>query len=200
MFPVALPLFQRLNTLFFFPQANANYNIVNKNFCEVQKKNRKISSFVSNINQDFSKLTSNEMKLEQVEYGSLYHSHMIESEQLYIAKMTNIDNNLFPPNKLDLKMSLLSNNQHCRNLHCYQHTHFSLEKDQLTVKTEKVDIKLTPYVHVSCILLKKDRTSLFHNEIFRQNKEWLISTNPSLPNLTLSDLYSQKIDTLTTKN
>ena len=100
-------------------------------------KNRKISSFVSNINQDFSKLTCNEMKLEQVEYGALYHSHMIESEQLYIAKMINFDNNLFPPNKLDLTMSLLSNNRHCRNLHCYQHTHFSLEKDELTVKAEK---------------------------------------------------------------
>ena len=142
-------------------------------------KNRKISSFVSNINQDFSKLTSNEMKLEQVEYGTLYHSHMVESEQLYIAKMINVDNNLFPPNKLDLTMSLLSNNHHCRNLHCYQHTHFSLEKDQLTVKREKVDIKLSPYVHVSCTLFKKNKTSLFHNELFRQNKGRLISQNPS---------------------
>ena len=116
-----------------------------------------------------------------------------------IAKMINIDSNLFPPNKLDLTMSLLSNNRHCRNLHCYQHTQFSLEKDELTVKTEKIYIKLSPDVHISCTLFKKDRTSLFHNEVFKLNKGSLISQNPSLPNLTISDLYSPKIDTLTKK-
>ena len=79
-------------------------------------KNWKISTFVTNINQDFVKLAGNERKLEQIEYGAFYHSHMVESERLYIAKMINIDSNLFPPNKLDLTMSLLSNNIHCRNL------------------------------------------------------------------------------------
>ena len=54
-------------------------------------------------------------------------------------------------------------------------------------------------MHFSCTLLKKDRTSLFRNEIFKWNKGRLISTNPSLTNLTLSDLYLPKIDTLTKK-
>ena len=71
---------------------------------------------------------------------------MVESEWLYIAKMINNDFNLFPPNKLDLTLSLLSNNRQCRNLHCYQHTQFSLEKDELTVKTEKIDIKFDNFL------------------------------------------------------
>ena len=93
---------------------------------------------MSSINNDFSKLTANEIRLEQAEYGNLFNAHMIESENLYIAKMTNVNNNLLPPNKLALTMNLLSNNRHCRNLYCFQHTHFTLEKDQLTVKTEKL--------------------------------------------------------------
>ena len=82
-------------------------------------KNRKISTFVTSINQNFAKLAGNRKKLEEIEYGTLYHSYMLETSRLYIARMINIDSNIFPPNKLDLTINLLSNNRYCRNLFCY---------------------------------------------------------------------------------
>ena len=162
-------------------------------------RNRKITTFITSLNQDFSKLAGNEKKLEEIDYGTLYHAHMLESSRLYIARMIHIDSNIFPPNKLDLTINLLSNNRYCRNLFCYQHTQFQLNKDKLSSKTEKIKLKLSPYIHISCTILNKDRTSLFHNELFRLDKGHLRAKNPSLPNLTISVLYNPKIDTLTKK-
>ena len=42
-----------------------------------------------------------------------------------------------------------------------------------------------------------DRTSIFHNEIFKLDNGNLLAKNPTLPNLTRVDLYNPKIDTLT---
>ena len=44
-----------------------------------------------------------------------------------------------------------------------------------------------------------DRTSIFHNELFKLDNGHLLGKNPTLPNLTRVDLYNPKIDTLTKK-
>ena len=143
-------------------------------------KNRKISTFVTSINQNFAKLAGNRKKLEEIEYGTLYHSYMLETSRLYIARMINIDSNIIPPNKLDLTISLLSNN-----------IYYIL---YIAISTLN-----SVYVHIICTLLKKDRTSLFHNELFKLNKVHLISVIHLYQILTIADLYFTKIDTLTKK-
>ena len=70
-------------------------------------RNRKITTFITSLNQDFSKLAGNEKKLEEIDYGTLYHAHMLESSRLYIARMIHIDSNIFSLNKLDLTINNL---------------------------------------------------------------------------------------------
>ena len=76
----------------------------------MQTKSRKVNIFVNNINTEFASLAGNEQKLEALEDGSQFHNHMLESPRTYIAKISNIDSNIFPPNKLDLANNLLSIN------------------------------------------------------------------------------------------
>ena len=124
---------------------------------------------------------------------------MLEASQTYIAKISYIEANIFPPNKLTLANNLLPNSWFCKNLYCYQHSHFQLNQNQLEIQTEQVSIKLAPYVHISCTILDMDRTSIFHNELFKLDNGHLLAKNPTLPNLTRVYLYNPKIDTLTKK-
>ena len=129
-----------------------------------------------------------------IEYSSQFYSTMLEASQTYIAKISYIDANIFPPNKLTLANNLLSNSWFCKNLYCYQHSHFQLNQNQLEIQTEQVSLKLAPYVHISCTILDMDRTSILHNELFKLDNGHLFAKNSTLPNLTRVDLYNPHFD------
>ena len=77
-------------------QANKNYELVNDNFRKMQRKSRKINTFVNNLNTEFASLVGNEQKLEAIEYNSQFYSHMLESSKTYIVKISYIDAKIFP--------------------------------------------------------------------------------------------------------